>query len=173
MTAPRPLISLIVAVDEAGGIGYQGGLPWHLPAELARFKRRTMGHHLLMGRKTYETIGRPLPGRISLVLSSTELALPQGAQWVTSVAAAIELAAAAGENELFVIGGGQIFAQTLPIADRLYLTEVAARLPADTYFPAWELDAWIEQDREVVPADQRNPYAFVVRTLVRQSRPNP
>jgi dihydrofolate reductase len=154
------IVSLIVAADEAGGIGIDNGLPWRLPDDLKRFKALTMGHHLILGRKTWESIGRPLPGREMIVLSRQPGYQPEGCRMAGSLEQALEMARSMGESEVFVIGGAKVFAQALPLADRLYLTRVHARLPADTYFPAMDLNAWRLYHHETHPADERHPYAF-------------
>jgi dihydrofolate reductase len=120
-----------------------------------------------MGRKTWQSIGRPLPGRTSLVLSRDPGFDCPGCTRVSSLAAALELAQAAGESELFVIGGGEVFAQALPLAQRLYLTHVQARLECDTFFPVFDAGEWREVEREEVGVDERNEYATVFRVLER------
>jgi dihydrofolate reductase len=152
-------LSLIVAVARNGVIGHQGQLPWHLSADLKRFKSLTMGHHLVMGRKTYESIGKPLPGRISLVLSrSTPPAADsrENLTYVRSLAEALELAS--GDEEAFVIGGADVFVQALPQADRLYVTWVEADVPGDTLLPPIDLSDWRLVEETAVPADAKNDY---------------
>jgi dihydrofolate reductase len=152
-------LSLIVAVARNGVIGHQGQLPWHLSADLKRFKSLTMGHHLVMGRKTYESIGKPLPGRISLVLSrSTPLAADSrdNLTYVCSLAEALELAS--GDEEAFVIGGADLFVQALPQADRLYVTWVEADVSGDTLLPPIDLSVWRLVEETAVPADVKNDY---------------
>ncbi len=133
---------MIAAVDEKGGIGKNNRLPWHLPSDLKRFKQLTMGHHLLMGRKTYESIGRSLPGRIMLVVSHRHDFAIEGVVVQTSLESAIQYAEAMGENELFIIGGGQIFAEGIKLADRIYLTRVHTDSGADVFFPSINGDGW-------------------------------
>jgi dihydrofolate reductase len=154
-------VSLIVAMAEGGVIGRAGRLPWHLPADMARFKRLTMDHHLIMGRRTWESIGRALPGRRMLVVSrrATELALPEGVRGVSSLAEALQIAEQAGDDEAFVAGGGAIYRDALPRADRLYLTWVRAEVTGDTFFPPVDPADWREVVREEVAADDRNPHA--------------
>ena len=162
-------VALIVAMSAGGVIGRHGALPWHLPADLARFKRLTMGHHLIVGRRTWEAIGRPLPGRTMVVVSRRpeELALPAGVHAVRSLEEALALAAAAGDGEAFIAGGAAIYRLALPRADRLYLTDVHAELHGDTFFPPLDLALWREFEREEVPADERNAYATTFRVLAR------
>src|ERR1700683_1881232 len=119
-TAPEPTIALVVAMSENGVIGRGGALPWHLPDDLKYFKVVTFGKPVLMGRRTFESIGKPLPGRRNLVFSRTKLAAPAGVEYVSSVAEA--RAMAAGAAELCVIGGAAVFAEALPLAQRMYLT---------------------------------------------------
>ncbi|MBL8541966.1 MAG: dihydrofolate reductase [Betaproteobacteria bacterium] len=151
-------VSLIVAMSQSGVIGDRGRIPWHLPAELARFKRVTMGHHIVMGRRTWESIGRLLPGRRSVVVSrNPDFAVP-GAIVTDSLRAA--LAICLYDEEVFVIGGAEIFREALPLADRLYLTVVDVDVPGDTRMPAIDFGQWQVTDTEQVAADGRNPYPF-------------
>ena len=136
------IVSLIVAMDEKGGIGKQNQLPWHLPSDLKRFKKITMGHHLVMGRKTYETIGKPLPGRSMIVVSHQKNYSAIGCLVVNSLKSAIELVDEKHESELFVIGGGEIFHQAINLADRIYLTVVHTDADADVFFPNYDLSHW-------------------------------
>jgi len=157
-----PRLSIIAAVARNGVIGRDGTLPWHLPADLQRFRSLTMGHHIIMGRKTYESIGRPLPGRTSIIVSRNLQFAAAGCHSVRSLAQALELAH--GDGEPFVIGGAALYRDALPLAQRLYLTEVAAEIAGDTYFPALERSHWREVSREHVPANSPNTLAsdFVV-----------
>ena len=157
-------VALVVALDEAGAIGRGGGLPWRLAADLARFRRITMGHHLVVGRRTWESIGRALPGRRMVVVSRGEPPLPSDVARAGSLAEALELARAAGETEVMVGGGGELYRAALPLADRLYLTRVHAHVGGDTFFPALDPAQWTEVEREELPADDRNEHAttFVV-----------
>jgi dihydrofolate reductase len=160
-SAETPDIDLVVvaAVAENGVIGDEGGMPWHYPADLAHFKRLTTGHPVIVGRKTYESIadriGGPLPDRTSVVLTTRDLDLPEGAVVANDVTGAVVLAAAdaadRGVDEAYVIGGAAVYEQFLDRADRLVLTEVPGRPDGDTRFPDWDPDAWREADREVVP----------------------
>ncbi|MGH8259422.1 MAG: dihydrofolate reductase [Steroidobacteraceae bacterium] len=159
-------ISLIVAVAENDVIGRAGGLPWHLSDDLKRFKALTMGKPMLMGRKTFESIGRPLPGRTSLVLTRTAgWAAPAGAIVVTSMPEAIERTRDA--PELAVIGGAEVFRLALPHARRIDLTRVHARVDGDTFFPPLDPREWRECSREEHPADERNAYATTFSVLER------
>jgi dihydrofolate reductase len=167
------IISLLVAMDEGGGIGINGGLPWRLPDDLRRFKALTLGHHLLMGRKTYESIGKPLSSRTSIILSRNLAYRPAGCQsdrcWVVhSLAEGLALAAGRGEVEAFVIGGSTLFRAALPLAEQIYLTRVHARLPADVFFPPLDLAEWREIDTQTHPNDPSHPYAFTFSRLIRR-----
>ncbi len=129
------LISLIVAMARNRCIGDKGQLPWHLPQDLARFKRLTLGHHLLMGRATWESIGRPLPGRTTLVVSRDPNFVAEGGQVFRDLDTALCACQAAGESELFVCGGAEIYRQALPLCQRIYLTELKRDVAGDRFFP--------------------------------------
>lgn len=155
-------LSFIVAAGEDGVIGREGDMPWRLSADLRRFKALTMGHHLLLGRKTWESIGRPLKGRKMLVITRREgfriEGDPPGVEVCRSPAEAVERARACGETEAFVAGGGEIYRALLPRADRLYLTRVYGEIEGDTFFPELDLSEWREVSREELPADERNSH---------------
>lgn len=161
-------VSLIVAADLGGVIGKEGGLPWHLPADLKRFKALTLGHHLIVGRKTYEAIGRPLPGRTMLVVSRQPGYAPAGVAVVASPEEALAVARAAGESEVFVAGGGEIYRRLLPAADRVHLTRVEGRFEGDTCFPPLDPAQFHLTASEARPADARN--AWPVRFEVWERR---
>jgi dihydrofolate reductase len=153
-----PLVSLVVATDQRGAIGRAGGLPWHLPDDLRRFKALTFGKPVVMGRKTWDSIGRPLPGRHNLVITrQAGLDLP-GATVVASLEEA--LAAAGDVPEVCVIGGAEVFRQALPQVDVVHLTRVHAQVAADTYLPPLDAAAWEEVAREEHAADERHAHAF-------------
>lgn len=135
-------ISLIVAMGKQRQIGRNNQLLWHIPEDLKKFKSATMGHHMVMGRKTFESIGRPLPGRKTIILSRNQSYMQAGCDVVGSLDQAIDLAKKDGESELFIVGGGQIYQMGLTIAHWLYLTEVDYDGPADTYFPILDLKNW-------------------------------
>lgn len=144
-------------------IGRGGQLPWRLSADLRRFKQLTMGHHIVMGRKTWESIGRPLPGRTSLVVSRDPTCQIDGVQVVSDLRQAIR--SAGGDDEIFIIGGGQIYRQALPLVDRIHLTLVHARIDGDTEFPELDTDVWRLCERsDRFTADSRNDhdYSFLV-----------
>ncbi|MFA9480148.1 dihydrofolate reductase [Phycisphaerales bacterium AB-hyl4] len=151
-------ISLIVAMAENRVIGRDGDLPWRLPADLAHFKRLTTGHTIVMGRKTFESIGRPLPNRRSIVLTRDPQWAHEGVEVVHDWDAL--QAKVAGEGEVFVIGGEVVFGLALPWADRVYLTLVHATVAGDTFFPELPSEAWQLSADERRPADERNKYAM-------------
>jgi dihydrofolate reductase len=159
--------SLIVAMTPDRIIGRAGQLPWRLSADLQRFKRLTMGHHLIMGRRTFASIGRVLPGRVTLVVSrQLDLAIP-GVQVVHSVEEA--LAASQSDPEPFIVGGQQIYAASLTLVDRIYLTLVHAQVAGDAFFPEFDQRGWQVRESEFRPADARNEYAMTFQTLVRSA----
>ncbi|HXH01052.1 MAG TPA: dihydrofolate reductase [Xanthomonadaceae bacterium] len=154
-------IELIAALDRAGAIGRGGGLPWHLPDDLKRFKALTLGKPLLMGRKTAESLGRALPGRRNLVLTRSGAAPFAGMEAVSTLEHALQCAADADTGVLCVIGGGGIFALTLPLAGRLHLTHVDARVSdADAFFPPFDPARWRMTSRQVHPRDARHAWPF-------------
>jgi dihydrofolate reductase len=166
-----PRIALVVAVAENGVIGREGTLPWHLPDDLRFFKSVTMGKPVLMGRRTFESIGRPLPGRRNLMLTRSTAAAPPGIEVAPTLDAALALVG--DVPEVCVIGGASVYAATLPRADRLYLTRVHARIAGDTLFPDWTPAQWREVDRSEHPMDARHAYAMSFLTLEREVRAGP
>ena len=164
------IISLLIAMDEKRGIGKAGKLPWHLSSDLRRFRELTMGHHLIVGRKTFESIGKPLPGRHTIVVTCNTNFKPDGCFVARSVEEAIALARERGETEAFVIGGAGIYARALDATDRIYLTEVHAEVDADTFFPEFDRSAWIETQQIYHSADEKNQYSFMFKVLERASR---
>jgi dihydrofolate reductase len=155
-------LSLIAALAANGMIGRDNGMPWHLPEDLKRFRALTMGHPIIMGRKTWDSLGRPLPGRTSIVVSRQGGLDIAGAHVVPSLDAAVELAATVeGGDEAFVIGGAQLYALALPRVDRLLLTEIADAFDGDTRFPDYDRGAWQETAREEAVSAGGLRYAFV------------
>jgi dihydrofolate reductase len=152
------IISLIVAMDERRGIGKENRLPWHLSSDLKRFKRLTMGHHIVMGRKTYETIGRLLPGRIMIIVTRRTGFLPEGCKIANSLTTAIEMAEANNESELFIIGGGEIFNHAITKANILYLTTIHTDVNADVFFPKFDLQEWKIDKHETIPKSEGDDY---------------
>jgi len=163
------IISMIVAMDEKRGIGKDGRLPWRLSSDLKRFRELTMGHHLIVGRKTFESIGKALPGRQMIVVTRNAGFSADGCIVARSVQAALAIARERGETEVFVIGGAEIYAQTLDAADRVYLTQVHAEVDADTFFPELKGDAWTEAQCAFQAADDKNQYAFTFKLLERKT----
>lgn len=161
------IISLIAAMDERGGIGKNNRIPWHLSKDLKHFKRVTMGHHLIMGRKTCESIGRPLSGRTVIVLTKDKDFEAPGHLSAHSLTEAFHLAEKRGEKEVFVVGGASVFRQALPLADRLYLTLVHTKVKADTYFPDFNLGSWKLESETHYEANSENQYSFTIRYFVR------
>lgn len=159
------MISLIAALAADRIIGMENAMPWHLPADLAWFKRNTLNKPVIMGRLTFESIGRPLPGRLNIVISG-QPGNHDGVTWVTSPEEAI---AAAGEaEEIMVIGGGRIYAQMLARADRLYLTHIDAEVEGDTQFPDYEPDEWQSTFSEFHDADAQNSHSYCFEILDRR-----
>jgi dihydrofolate reductase len=161
----EPLVALVVAMSDNGVIGKQGGLPWHLPDDLKYFKVVTSGKPVLMGRRTFDSIGKPLRGRRNLVLSRAPGGSAPGVEYVHSVQQARALAA--GAAELCVIGGAEVYALALPLATRIYLTRVHAALAGDVYFPLRDFSAWRESQAVQHAADERHAYAMSFVTLER------
>ena len=160
--ATKPHISLIVAIARNRVIGINNQMPWHLPADFAYFKRVTLGHPIIMGRKTFESIGRVLPGRRNIVVSGSRDFQADGAEVVHSLGEATSRCQA--NEEIFVIGGAALYAAALPQADRLYITEVDVAPDGETLFPIIEKSDWLETSRQRAAPDEKNVYAmeFVV-----------
>ena len=162
-------VSIIVAVAENGIIGRDGDLPWHLSSDLQRFKRTTMGHTIIMGRRTWESIGRPLPGRSSIVVSR-QTDYETGFETVVAVGSledALHLAATSGEEEAFIIGGAELYREALRRADRLYVTRVRANVEGDTCFPTVDWDQWQFVQGEEHAADDNNDYNYAFEVYER------
>lgn len=161
-TGMKPRVSLIVAMARNRVIGRNNTLPWHLPADLKHFKTLTMGHHIVMGRKTYESIGKPLPGRTSVVVTRNAEYSVSGVIVVNSLEAA--LAACGNDEEIFVIGGAELYREAINIADRIYLTEIDADISGDAHFTEFDRRLWLEIERVSHMPDEKNsyPYHFAV-----------
>jgi dihydrofolate reductase len=162
-------LSVVVAADERGGIGHAGGLPWHLPEDLKRFKAITMGKPIVMGRRTWDSIGRPLPGRRSIVVSRQAGLAIEGAEVVGSLEQALQ--AASDAPEACVIGGADLYRLALPMAEVVHLTRVHATVEADTFLPALDPSDWEEVSSERHPADERHAYPYSFVTLRRLRAP--
>jgi dihydrofolate reductase len=172
-----PIVSMVVAATENDVIGRDNGMPWHLPDDLKYFKARTMGKPMLMGRKTFESIGKPLPGRTSVVMTRDPnwkhdgvvvvRSLDEALRWVASSAANAPANAASGVRELCAVGGAEIFRLVWPLAKRLFLTRIHANIEGDTFFPKVEAREWREVERTEHAADERHAYAMSFLTLDR------
>jgi dihydrofolate reductase len=163
----RPTVSLIAIVARDGGIGFNNALLWHLREDLKHFKRTTLGCPVIMGRKTWDSIGRPLPGRRNIVVSRNAAWSATGADADAAPDLASALQLAANAPKVFVIGGAQLYAAALPLADELVLTEVDAQAPADTFFPPWERSAFTEVHRDAHTDLSGLNYAFVTYQLIK------
>ena len=164
------IVSMIAAMDRRRGIGLDNRLPWRLPADLRRFRALTMGHRIVVGRRTFESIGCPLPGRRTAIMTRDRDFRAEGCEIVHSVEEAVGLAKSAGEEELFICGGAQVYAQFMASADRLYLTMVEAEIAADTFFPEFDLRGWRELESSRHPADEQHQYSFTFRLLARADK---
>lgn len=152
------IVSLLLAASENDVIGKDNKLPWHLPDDLKYFKNLTWGLPILMGRKTFESIGKPLPGRKSIVITRDQNWTHEGISVVHSVEEAIEKAEGFGAKEIFVIGGAQIFGSTLPVAGRIYLTRIHHSFDGDVFFPSISTDEWRLSSERFCAADEKNAY---------------
>lgn len=162
MTDRRPRIALIWAMSRNRVIGKKNALPWRLPADMAHFKALTTGHPVIMGRKTYESLGRPLPNRVNIVLTGDRGWSATGCLIAHSLREAVELASQhlpADKSEVFVMGGENVYRQALACADRLYVTRVEAEVEGDAWFPEVDWTAWQETGRSQHVQDEKNPYA--------------
>jgi len=168
MSTQTPLVSMVVAATENDVIGRDNGMPWHLPDDLKYFKARTMGKPMLMGRKTFESIGKPLPGRTSLVMTRDPSWRAEGVVVVRSLDEALDWAR--NQPELCVVGGAEVFRLAWPHARRLFLTRIHARIPGDTFFPKIDPQEWRETERTEHPADARHAYPLSFITLERVAR---
>ncbi|MEJ2078959.1 MAG: dihydrofolate reductase [Acidobacteriota bacterium] len=162
-------ISIIAAMGTNRVIGRGNGLPWNLPADTRFFKETTRGHPVIMGRKTFDTMGKPLPGRRNIVITRRpHLEIP-GAEVVSSLEAALSLVNVQ-EEEVFIIGGSEIYEMALAIADRMYLTLIHESFEGDTFFPEFDESDWVVVSRRDHEADERNPHAFSFLTYERSDR---
>ena len=161
-------LSIIVAMAENGVIGRGNTLPWHLPADLKRFKQLTMGHTLIMGRKTFQSIGRPLPGRKTIVMTRDADFSAPGVEIARTTDEALQKAS--GDSEIFSAGGVEMFKQMLDLADRIYLTLVRAKIEGDTFFPAIDWNQWRQVSREDHPADDKHAYPYSFQVYERRWR---
>lgn len=163
MTAP---VSLIVAMAKNRTIGINNTLPWRCPEDLKHFKALTMGHHMIMGRKTFDSIGKPLPGRTTVVVSRNTQLKIEGCIVAHSLNEAI--AACAGDDEIFVVGGAELYTQALPLANKLYLTEIQQNVEGDAHFPLFDMHQWREVSRETRQQDTPQPLSYHFVSLQRR-----
>jgi len=160
------IVSMVVAISENNAIGKDNQLLWYLPRDLKHFKTITSGHTVIMGRKTFDSVGRPLPNRRNIVITRKKDLEIGGAEVVNSLEAALQLCEA--EDEVFIVGGAEIYKQAMPHTDRIYLTVVHERFDADTYFPEIDMDIWKETASESHQPDEKNNLAFTFSTLERR-----
>jgi len=163
------IVSAIVAISRNGVIGKENEIPWYLPADLAFFKRTTLGHHVIMGRNSFLSIGRPLPKRTNIVVTRNPFFTASGCLVAHSLEEALEFALDAGETEAFIIGGGQIYRESMPYLDRIYLTAVDAELEGDVFFPEMKKDEWELIREEPHHPDEKNPYPYSFQVWERTS----
>ena len=166
------IVSMIAAMSKNRIIGKDNDLPWHLPDDFQFLKDQTKGHHVIMGRRNYESLPhkfKPLPHRVNIVLTRNESFEAEGTIVMESLVDALETARLQGDEEPFIIGGGQIYKLGLAHADRIYLTEIDAEIEGDTYFPEFDKEVWKEVERRHHPADDRHAFAFDFVTYEKQS----
>jgi len=161
------IISIIVAKSKNNVIGIKNQLPWHLSDDLKHFKKITLNHPIIMGRKTYESIGRPLPQRTNIIITRNSDYQVDGSIVVSSLQKAIELASSKNEEEIFIIGGGELFKETISLANKIYLTEVDVILEGDAFFPSIDSSEWKEIKRLDFKKDSTNEYDFSIIELVK------
>ncbi len=172
-----PAIVLVVAVAANGVIGRSGDLPWRMPSDLKRFREMTLGRPVIMGRRTFESIGRPLDGRVNIVVTRCRKQVADGIIQTASVADALAAARRAAEadsiDEIMVIGGAKIYRELLPLADRIYLTRIEGFPDGDTYFPALDTEIWRETGREALPKSENDEFAATLIWLERIEKSAP
>ena len=160
------MLSIIVAVSENNVVGKENKLPWKLSADLKRLKSLTMGHHIIMGRKTWVSLGKALPGRINVVITTDKNFKAEGGVVVHSLNEALAFSSA--DNEIFIFGGGKIFKEAMPLVNKIYITRVHSIIDGDTFFPVLDRSDWKEISREDFKADEKNQYNYSFLTLVRK-----
>jgi dihydrofolate reductase len=163
------IISIVVAADERNGIGKNNQLLWHLPADLKHFRNITYGNAVIMGRKTFESIGKPLPGRKNIIISSRRDLRIEGVEVVNSIDQALD--ACRNNKEVFIIGGGNIFRQIINITDKIYYTLVHHRFDADVFFPELDPEKWEVLSVEKHSKDEKNPYDYTFINYIRKLKP--
>jgi len=157
------IISIIVAASQNNVIGKENKLPWHLPADMQYFKATTIGHHIIMGRSTWETLGKPLPGRTNIIVTRQEHYKADGCIIVANLKSAFTYAREHGETECFIIGGGDVFRQSLVWADKIYLTTIFHNFDGDTFFLQLNPDDWLLISEQRHLPDQKNRYAYAFK----------
>ena len=163
------IFSQIAAMSRNRVIGRNNKLPWHMPDDLAYFFRITKGHHIIMGRRNYEANGKALPGRINLIVTRNQDYRAPGCIVIHSVQQALDYAKKQGEKEAFIVGGGAIYAATLPLTDRIYLTLIDAYVEGDTFFPVLDPGQWQVKFEDFHPSDERNPYNYTFYIFERKT----
>jgi len=167
------IISAIVAVAQNNVIGKNGAIPWYLPADLRFFKQTTLNHHVIMGRRSFDSIGRPLPKRTNVVITRDPFFIGTGCIVAHSVEEALRIARDHGETEAFIIGGGEIYRQSMPFWDRLYLTRVDAAIEGgDAFFPQIDIDEWEIVASQAFPADEKNEFSYTFLRMDRITAPS-
>jgi dihydrofolate reductase len=154
------IISQIVAVSLNNVIGKDAGLPWHMPTDMAWFKKKTWGHHIVTGRRNYEAEGKALPGRVNIVLTRNHNFNIEDGIVLHELAQAIDFAKKAGENELFIVGGEEIYKLAMPVTDRIYLTRIHAEVEGDTFYPVLDFKTWKQKSIDKRKADENNPFDY-------------
>lgn len=160
--------SIIVAKAENDVIGKDNKLVWHMPADLKHFKNTTMGHYIIMGRKTFESQKKPLPGRTSIIVSRNRQYKAEGCITVHALEDAYALSKENDQEEIFILGGAEIYRLALPSIDKIYLTEIGASYEGDTFFPKLDPEEWEEIKRNTFPADEKNPHPYTFLELIRK-----
>lgn len=161
------IVSLVAAASDNNVIGKKGALPWKMPADMKFFKNLTMGHTVIMGRKTFESMGRPLPGRKNIVITRNKNFKAEGCTVLDSLTEAITMSTE--ENEAFIIGGAEIYREALPLANKIYLTRIHCVLEGDAFFMQLPEKEWVETSHENHPADEKNSYSYSFIVLVRKN----
>ncbi len=164
------ILSLIAAVSENNVIGNNNNLVWHLPADLKRFKQITSGHYVIMGRKTYESVGKPLPDRTNIIVTTNDKFTAEGCIVVHSIKEALEYSKE--QDEVFILGGGNIYEQTIDIADKIYLTRIHGKFNGDTFFVNINVQVWLVESEELHQPDEKNSYAYTFINYIRKNRVN-
>lgn len=161
--------SIIVAKGENNVIGKDNDLIWHMPADLKHFKNTTMGHYIIMGRKTFEAMKKPLPGRTTIIITRNKDYKAEGCIIVHNLEDAFKVGKENKQEEVFILGGAEIYKQTINLADKIYLTEIKESFEGDAFFPCIDYSTWNEAKREEFPADEKNPYPYAFVLLENQS----